>query len=82
MNLSYINDMPIWAELLVLLIGILFLEIALKGYKSGISRGPWYLLSYRFHRDKNPIAFWFFLALWLGIGLALVIFAIILLIPL
>jgi hypothetical protein len=79
--MAFINDMPIWAELLVLLIGIIFLWFAFRCLKSGETRGPWYLMGFRFHKEKNPILYWFFVALWFGIGLALLLFSIILLLP-
>ena len=78
MDLSFANDIPIWAKLLVLLIAIIFIGYSLKSLKSGLIRGPWFLVGVRFKRKEEPIAYWIFLSLWLGMGLAMLIFAIIL----
>jgi len=82
MDLSFANDIPIWAKLLVLLIGIAFTGYSLKCLKSGVIRGHWFLVGIRFKRKENPIAYWIYIALWFGMGLAMLIFAIILFLPL
>ena len=82
MDLSFANDIPIWAKLLVLLIAIIFIGYSYKSLKSGIIRGHWFLVGIRFKRKEEPFAYWFYLILWLGMGLAMLIFGIILFLPL
>lgn len=81
MNLSFANDIELWAKLLVLLIAIVFIWYALRSLKSEKIRGHWFLVGIRFDRKENPIAYWFYIVLWFGAGLAMLIFAIILFIP-
>lgn len=81
MDLSFANDIPIWAKLLVLLIGIVFTGYALKCLKSEKIRGHWFLLSIRFNRKENPIVFWLYFLIWFVCGLAMLIFSIVLFIP-
>lgn len=76
-----IKDIPLWAELLVLLIGIIFIVFALKCLKSGEAHAPWFLAGYHFKKEEHPVIYWVLLALWFGAGLILLIFAIILLLP-
>jgi hypothetical protein len=77
MDIAFVHDMPIWAEFLVLIIGIIFLWYAIKSLKSGKVRGPWYLLGWRFEKNKDPLAYWLLFLLWFGIGLWLLILGII-----
>jgi len=81
MNLAFIHDMPLWAEIIVLFISLIFLVYAARCLKSGKVRGPWYLVGIIFDKEKNRFAYWFLVMLWLVIGLALLIFSMILLIP-
>lgn len=81
MNIYCINDMPLWAEILVLIVGLLFFYMGYKFLKSGTSRGPFYMIYLRFQKEKNPVIYWFFVIIWLGVGLALLVFSIILLLP-
>jgi len=82
MNIGFVHDMPVWAEIFLLFISLIFLLYAFKSLKSGKVHGPWYLIGITFDKEKNHFAYWFLVMLWWGIGLALLIFSIILLMPL
>lgn len=81
MNIAFVHDMPIWAEFLVLIIGIIFVWYSIKSLKTGKVRGPWYFLGWRFEKDKDPVAYWLLLASWLAIGMLFFILGIISLLP-
>ena len=81
MDLSYANDIPLWSKLLVLLIGIVFTGYALRSLEKDKIRGHWFLPGIRFNRKEEKFAFWFYFILWFGMGVAMLIYAIILFIP-
>ena len=81
MDLSFANEIELWAKLLVLLIGIVLIWYSVKCLKSGSIRGHWFLVGLRFNRKENPVAYWIYIIIWLGWGLAMLIFAIILFVP-
>jgi hypothetical protein len=58
-------------------VGVILLVVARRGYVSGELRaGTAYLRPYRPRRDDNPLAFYFFLALYFCGGMALLVWGI------
>jgi len=81
MEFYFINEGPLWIEILILFVGLLFLGLGINFLKSGESPGPWFLFGLiHFKKDKNPKLFWFFTIFWLFWGVFLLILGVIMII--
>ena len=81
MDFTFANEISIWGKLILLVIAVIFIVYALKTLKTDKIRGHWFLVGIRFDRKEEKFAYWFYFILWFGMGLAMLIFAIILFIP-
>jgi hypothetical protein len=64
-------------SVILILLGAGVLAVAWRGYLAGvIPAGAAGVKAYRPNRDENPLAFWFFLALYFCGGMALAVWGI------
>lgn len=71
MNIPYLNNMPLWIEILVMLLGLFFLA---EGFYC-IKRKKAFLPFIEVKKEKNSLAYWAIVVYWLGFGLFFLIIA-------
>lgn len=78
MDFYFINEGPLWMEILIIILGIFCLAEGLYILKKRESPGPWYAFGLiRFKRDEKPILYWFFTIFWIFFGVFLIIIGLI-----